>query len=107
MSLQYTPAQFFDTYLKGNEMTDFVEKYIKYDDMTFMPADEDDCYQEVYLWYKVRDIGMNDIIERALTTAQTLPFTTEKGCLFIGFTWYGMSYEHADPFKEFLNEISI
>lgn len=107
MCLQYTATQFFDTYLKGNEMTDFVEKYIKYDDMTFMPTDEDYCYEQVYLWYKVRDIGMNDIIERALTRAETLPFFTEKGCLFIGFTWYAMSYEHAEPFQVFLNEISI
>lgn len=107
MCLQYTPKQFFDTFLKGNDMTDFVNKYIPYDEMTFVPTDGDYYYEDIYFWYKVRDIGMNADIEWALGRAKTLPFTTQRGCLFIGFTWCGVSYEQAEPFKDFLKEISI
>jgi len=107
MCLQYTPKQFFDTFLKGNDMTDFVNRYNPYNNLTFIPLTEDDYCEDIYFWYKVRDIGMNDVIERALKRAQTLPFTIEKGCLFIGFTWCGVSYEQAEPFKDFLKEISI
>ncbi len=104
---RFAPPQFFDTFLKGNEMTDFVEKFIDYDDMEFIPSNEDDHYEDIYFWYKVKDIGYNDVIDRALRRAETLPFFTMKGCLFIGFTWYGVSYEHAQPFLDFLKEITI
>ena len=107
MCLQYTPTQFYETFLKGNEMTAFVEKYIDYDDMDFVPSNEDDYYEDIYSWYKVKDIDMNDRIEEALLRAETLPFFTMKGCLFIGFTWYGTSYEHAQPFLDFLKEMTI
>jgi len=107
MCLQYTPTQFYDTFLKGNDMTDFVEKYIDYDDMEFVPTTEDDDYEDIHFWYKVRDIGYNDVIERALHRAETLPFFTKKGCLFIGFTWYGTPYEQAQPFLDFLKEMTI
>lgn len=107
MCLQYTPTQFFNTFLKGNDMFDFVMKYIDYDDMEFVPSNEDDHYEDIYFWYKVRDIGENDLIEEALLRAQTLPFFTMKGCLFIGFTWYGTPYEHAQPFLDFLKEMTI
>ena len=104
---RFAPTQFYDTFLKGNEMTDFVEKFIDYDDMEFVPSNEDDHYEDIYLWYKVRDIGYNDVIDRALRRAETLPFFTMKGCLFIGFTWYGTSYEEAQPFLDFLKEMTI
>ena len=105
--MNFTPSSFYNKYLKGNEMTDFVEDFIDYDYMDFMPTDEDDedTYTHVYLWYKVRDIGDNDIIEQALRRCQTLPFFNCKGCLFIGMTWYGISYEDVDIFKEFCKAI--
>jgi hypothetical protein len=107
--MNFTPTSFYNEYLKGNEMTDFIEKFIDYDDIDFMPTDEDDedTYAKVYLWYKVRDIGDNDLIEHALKRCETLPFYTCKGCLFIGFTWYGTSYENVEIFKEFCKVIGV
>ena len=107
--MNFTPTSFYNAYLKGNEMTDFIEKFIDYDDIDFMPTDEDDedTYVEVYQWYKVRDIGDNDLIEQALRRCQTLPFFYWNGCLFIGMTWYGISYENVEIFKEFCKAIGV
>ena len=98
---------FYNKYLEGNEMTDFVKNLIN-DDL--IPLIE--CYGKPFRWYKVRDIGDNDIIEQALRKCQSFPFFTCNGCLFIGLTYpkkkkLYIHFKRSRIFNEFCEEILL
>ena len=112
--MNFTNRTFYNKYLKGNEMTDFIEKFIDYDDIDFIPKYEDVFWQrnddetaKVYEWYKVRDMGDNDLIITAIKKCRTLAYFTCKGCLFIGFTWTIDKKEIKDDyhFEQFVKAI--
>ena len=99
MSLQYSPITFFNIYLKGNEMTDFVDEFININNLSIKHLKEGD---KVYYWYKVRDLGNLHLFINLIGRSDTLPYIYYKCCLFIGFTWYRGSYEYKPPFLNFL-----
>ena len=98
---------FYNKYLEGNEMTDFVKNLIN-DDL--IPLIE--CYGKPFRWYKVRERGEKDRREQALRKGQAVPGLTCNGCLFSGLTYpkkkkLYIHFKRSRIFNEFCEEILL
>ncbi len=117
MITQYTPITFYQTFLDGNEMTNFVRYVLKINDHYKSTTDKEmaldiqvqnDGKYEIDSWYKVKDTGCDyDVIKDTLADCGDLIYCTATyGALFIGFPYDGLCYTGGHRFENFVKEFN-
>ncbi len=93
------------------EITDLFKKAINYDDIDYIPENEDGDKEEIYFWYLIPDsmTGMwcLNYLETADGQECNIAFHEHADKVYIGFTWYGTSPTNVDGFKELADFVIV